>query len=114
VSAILFRGLGAVTIWSKKPTYRTHVIQNDLPFGDTESERQGYYSQGWWHSQRVNISVGHFIGYDNPVSDLIWSELCKHFKSKELREWEENAIKMNIKPNSFLFDIDINHTLKRK
>lgn len=111
--SIQFGGLERLFIHFSKPKYYYEKLSDadrDGPFYDISIQQGLFRKAGWYetHKTWVNTqSVGNWIGYDNPVSDFIWSELTKHFLNEPFDNWHilEKEGKCNIE--DFCLEIDL-------
>ena len=110
-------GLERLFIHFSKPVFYYEKFtekDRDVPIGDISIQEGLFKKAGWYetHKTWVNTqSVGSWIGYDNPISNFIWGELCKHFLNAPFDDWDalEKDGKCNIE--DFCLEIELSMTL---
>lgn len=65
--------------------------QRDTPFGDILESEGLYDKYGWIEPNEKTwvrrVSVGNWIGYENPISEYIWEKLQEHFHNEPFENW---------------------------
>lgn len=88
-------GIERLTVHFSKPVYifeKFKEADRDTPFGYiSECEGGLYKKHGWFELNKKcymgTLSVGQWLGYDNPVSEFIWQKLQEHFKNEPFDNW---------------------------
>jgi hypothetical protein len=111
-------GLERLFIHFSKPKYYLEILtekERDIPFGFISTQAGIFRKVGWVSNDKTWIkplSVGNWIGYDNPVSDFIWDKLKEHFKNKPFDDWHLLEQSGECKVEDFLLEIDLLISLK--
>lgn len=104
------RGLGAVSVWFAKPSYMTHIIRehNETPFGDEETQRNGFYSTGWRasRSNEARVMFNQLFDYNSDIAITVWAKLQEHFGSANLDEWSVKEAE-GVQPEDFLLKVSL-------
>jgi len=114
-------GLERCRVWFHKPRYTfmdiTHDYQN-LPFGGGH-QREGLYEFGWevnqshsGNKEKNSLSLGNWLGYDSEIPLYVWDELCKHYQSEDIGQWDIKDKELDLKRSDFLLEREIEITLK--
>jgi len=112
-------GLERCQVWWQKPQYvvvdKTYDY-DDLPFGGANITYKGLTRIGWRYAitqgqETGSVSLGKIFNYDGDICDYVWEELCKFFQSDDLREWDEQAKKLKLKPQQFMLELDVDFKL---
>lgn len=113
-------GLERLTIHFTKPEFVLVKLEDndrDLPFG-TISVQEGLYVRAGWE-ERIpkyrtgSVSVGKWIGYDNPIAHHIWDRVCEHFHHAPFETWAELEKSGDSKREDFLLEMEISISLVR-
>lgn len=88
----------------------------DTPCGDI-LESEGLYDKYGWVERNEKlwvrpVSVGNWIGYDNPISHHIWDKLKEHFHNEPFENWHDIEKEGRSKPEDFLLELEIEISLK--
>lgn len=113
-------GLERLFIHFSKPSYCLEQLSEkdrDTPFSDI-SEQEGLYKKvGWIElNQKTwcqSLSVGNWIGYDNTISNYIWSELRNHFHNKPFDEWHILEKEGKSKISDFCLELEVEILLNK-
>lgn len=108
-------GLDRLQVWFSQPHYSEPYYFKEIDdFTGSQREIGCYAKQGWQVSggkTQQSVSFGGLFGYENDLSDFVWSKLQSHFGNTEFLEWhnyekeyEECCIK------NFFLKIDLNIT----
>jgi hypothetical protein len=114
-------GLERLFIHFSKPEYYCVLLTDkdrDLPFGDISVQEGIFKRVGWLSNNNKTwiqpLSVGNWIGYDNPVSDFIWDKLKEHFKNESFDKWHFLEQSGECKVEDFLIEIELSISLNLK
>lgn len=107
-------GLQRLFVHFTKPTFLYEKLTPDYidsPFGEF-SEKEGIFRKIGWHETEGKmwvgpLSVGNWIGYDNPLSKYIWSELCRHFLNEPFEKWDILEKEGKCKVEDFCIELPI-------
>ena len=114
-------GLERLFVYFTKPVYVFAKVltskQRDTPFGEI-SEKEGLYDKYGWieHDPKTwvtKLSVGNWLGYDNPISDFIWEKLKEHFHNEPFLNWHIIEKEGRSKIEDFCLEIKITVDLAR-
>ena len=108
-------GLERLFIHFTKPLYvfsKTLTSkQRDTPLGYIP-ESEGLYDKYGWIEPNAktwvkNVSVGNWIGYENPISEYIWEKLKEHFHNEPFEKWHTIEKEGRSKIEDFCLELNL-------